>query len=249
MTRRSSLRAQAQEIYRAMVAAKATPTPDPSPQGGGEKSLTARVRALYEGSAVPVVEIARLAGVTERTIYKYAAKQNWKPRYRWTADGSRPRGKRRRPRVARGDMWTAREDFAATKGAGGRFIRRADKGKPYAAGLRATDPAGAARAAAVCAEADALAGRAQAEVRRAYWQKQRLRAWAQINRMLGKIADYEEEFRKQHHGQTVPADDVLYGALQSTLAAWMDWLAALRREEAEEQGAVGLATGARPLSP
>jgi hypothetical protein len=71
--------------------------------------LTARACALYENSAVPVREIARRAGVTERTIYKYAQKGGWKARYAW--------------------------QFAPIKGVGGRFIRRADKGKPFARGL------------------------------------------------------------------------------------------------------------------
>ncbi len=127
------------------------PSPRPSPASGGgnknkaeaEKSLTAqnlteKVRALYEHSAVPVAEIAKLAGVSERTIYKYAAKGRWKPRYAFTfrragAAGGAP---------ARG--WRAGKRFAPAKGAGGRFIRRADKGKPFAAGLKATDPAAAA---------------------------------------------------------------------------------------------------------
>jgi hypothetical protein len=40
----------------------------------------ARLRALYEDSALPVPEIARLAGVTERMIYKHALKRGWKRR-------------------------------------------------------------------------------------------------------------------------------------------------------------------------
>src|SRR4051812_20000840 len=39
-----------------------------------ETPLTARVRALYEDSVVPVAAIARLAGVTERAVYKWAKK-------------------------------------------------------------------------------------------------------------------------------------------------------------------------------
>ena len=190
MTRRSSLRAQARRIYRETAAAQAdanaaTPTPDPSPHppspdglrrtsGGGEAAptpkptrLTARVRKLYEASAVPVAEIAKLAGVTERTIYKYARKGRWQPRYAWTPDGARPP-----PRPARG-RWSAlrqverAQAFAAVKGAGGRFVRREDEGKPYARGLKATDPQGERRAAAQCAEAATIAAQAQAE---AEWQ-------------------------------------------------------------------------------
>src|SRR5205814_1077213 len=61
-----------------------TPTRTASPSdlplaGGGvaravDTPLTEQVRALYEETVVPVREIARLAGVTERTIYKYARK-------------------------------------------------------------------------------------------------------------------------------------------------------------------------------
>ena len=39
------------------------------------------MRALYEDSAVPVREIAAIAGATERTIYKYVAKLGWKRRH------------------------------------------------------------------------------------------------------------------------------------------------------------------------
>ena len=75
----------------------------PSPHGFGGRGLTAqslteKVRALYANSAVPVAEIARLCGVSERTIYKYAARHNWPPRYAWASDGSRPRGRRPAPR-------------------------------------------------------------------------------------------------------------------------------------------------------
>jgi hypothetical protein len=93
----------------------------------GETSLTAQVRALYEDSAVPVREIANVTGVSERTIYKYAAKQRWKRRYARAPDLSS-------------------EDLAPARGAGARFIRREDKGQPFAQGLKATDPAGARRA-------------------------------------------------------------------------------------------------------
>ena len=209
----------------------------PSPNGFGGQGLTARVRALYERSAVPVAEIARLCGVSERTIYKYAARHHWQPRYAWASDGSRPRGRRRRPAPRRGAGWQARAKFAPVKGAGARFIRRADKSKRFAVGLKATDPAAAARAAADCARADALSRAAQQEARRDYYHKQRQRAWAQINRMLGKINDYADEYAKKHPGYgmraRVPADDVLMNAMQSALAAWTDWLEALRREEAD----------------
>jgi hypothetical protein len=40
----------------------------------------ARVRALYEDSALTVREIARLAGVSERMIFLYARQGGWAPR-------------------------------------------------------------------------------------------------------------------------------------------------------------------------
>ncbi len=261
---RRSWRAQARANYRDRLAKQATchsagPLPNPPPQAGegtgcagaGDppsphgfggrgltaQSLTEKVRALYEGSAVAVAEIARLVGVSERTIYKCAARHHWQPRYAWASDGSRPRGRRRRPAPRRGAGWPARAKFAPVKGAGARFIRRADKGKRVARGLKATDPAAAARAAADCAQADALARTAQQEARTDYYHKQRQRAWAQINRTLAEINDYADEYGKKHMESgmraRVPADDVLMNAMQSTLAGWTDWLEALRREEAD----------------
>jgi len=160
MTRRCSLRAQAREIYRDLVKARAASSHTPlipaqagiqgdhatpvdeypgSPlstfalrasadckpaeareaSGGGsrgraegEQNLTKKVRALYENSAVPVREIASVAGVTERTIYKYAAKLAWKRRHH----------------------------VAPARGAGSRFIRRADTDKPFARGLKERRP-------------------------------------------------------------------------------------------------------------
>ena len=180
MTRRSSTRAQAQEFYGQMVeddaGASASLTqrdPHPSPEfpppmpnsgtrvggereqvwqaGGGETTtdLTARARALYEGSAVPVREIARLAGVSERTLYKYVEKHGWKKRYARV-----PRGLAA-AQANRGQGWQATAGFAPVKGAGGRFVRREDIGKPFAAGMKALDPAGHARADAACSHAAA----------------------------------------------------------------------------------------------
>src|SRR6185437_16253774 len=51
----------------------------PSPASG--ISLLERVRQLYEESVVPVREIARLIGVSERTLYKYVARHGWRRRH------------------------------------------------------------------------------------------------------------------------------------------------------------------------
>ena len=227
MTRRSSSRALAQEFYRERAAGKVrqamTPTPDPSPQGGGEKeSLTEKARALYEGAAVPVAEIAAVCGVSERTIYKYAQRGDWTPRYRWNAAGGRPRGARwRADRVA--------PDFVPVRGAAGRFIRRADQGKPFATGLHAADPQAAARAAAACAAAEAAAREAEREAEfGALLNEFDLASKGLHGAMDGIIA--LQKRRVQHKGARPPADDALEQVLTETVRMYMNW----RRETWEE---------------
>jgi hypothetical protein len=188
--RPSSLRAQAQRIFRAtaergdVLRQEAAPTPDPSPPpphrasamgvsaGGGERAvlgdreqaapteLTLQVRALYEAGVVPVAEIARLAGVSGRTVYKYAAKGGWRRRYptQDIAAAVRKRAAKRKGKPPR--------PCATLKGAGGRFIRNADADQPVRRGIKALDPAGEAAALLRCALAAALADEAQARIRR-----------------------------------------------------------------------------------
>ncbi|MEX0841132.1 MAG: hypothetical protein WD039_02455 [Xanthobacteraceae bacterium] len=112
-----------------------------------------RVRGLYENSAVPVREIARLAGVSERTLYKYVRKGGWRRRYagRGAAAAAKNRGRRH----------AAAAGFAPVKGAGGRFIAREDAGRPFARGIKAHDPSGRARAASACAQAARLSVKAK----------------------------------------------------------------------------------------
>lgn len=102
--------------------------------------LTLKVRALYEAGVVPVSEIARLAGVSERTLYKYIQRGSWQRRY----------GRR-----------------ALLRGAGGRFIDGAGSRQPHMCGLGALDPAAAARALLACERAGQRASgiAAQAPVR------------------------------------------------------------------------------------
>ena len=252
MTRRSSVRAQTQEIYRAMVedeadrAARAEngPTPNLSPasgggenevQGGGEHAVsgrgehvaasgvhtdvTARVRALYEGSAVPVREIAQLAGVTERTIYKYAAKHDWKPRYRWTPDGARPRA------------WRAQQRFEPAKGSGGRFICRADKGKPFAAGLKATDAESAARADADCKRAQAIAAEAEYEAKLDALTREYDEAWSLIGQALAEQASYRAEQDKLPAWRRPPGEDLVESTYDLSIEMALDWARAVREEQ------------------
>jgi len=212
MTRRSSVRAQARRIYRdskQVIAAD-----PPSPGGFGGQGLTERARALYEDSAVPVREIARLTGVTERTIYKYAAKHAWKPRYRWSPD----RG------------WRAKAAFAPAKGAGARFIRREDKAKPFATGLKATDPAAAARASEECRRAQAQASQAQTEAEDEQRFEATMRAHAAVMRAMDQLLRYRNEQAKLPPAQRAPADDPLHDALRMSVDATVDWWQASARE-------------------
>ena len=129
-----------------------------------------RLRALYEEDVVPVREIARIAGVTERTLYKYIARGAWRRRH------------------------VCAERFAPVQGAGGRFIRRADKDLPFARGIKALDPDGAARALAKADRAAALSAPAKkaaalSKLARAgiAAQKKRERAEDARMRAIGKL--------------------------------------------------------------
>jgi len=127
-------------------------TPNVVPQ---TPSLMARVQALYEDTAVPVREIARLAGVTERTLYKYIRRGAWKRRYVRAPSGDAASGAV--PGAVRGERWLRAAGHEPVKGAGGRFVARAEAGRPVAQdiahGLKALDPAARAKASAACAAA------------------------------------------------------------------------------------------------
>jgi hypothetical protein len=164
-----------------------------------------QLRRMYEDSIIPVHDIAQCAGVTERTIYKYARKQNWKPRYAWMPDGARPpaRPGRRRWTPAQesqqGTHHARAEQCAPGKGAGGRFIRRDAAGEPFAQGIKATDAAGRAAAATVSAEAARVAERARlaADALSAWQAKQAALSWLnQGLRQLGRLTDAARKARR-----------------------------------------------------
>lgn len=150
------------------------PTPDPSPRladarGGGEKEesragdksdLMARVQALYEDTAVPVREIARLCGVTERTLYKYVRKGGWRRRY--IRAPARDAATGFVCGAERGERWLRARGHEPVKGAGGRFVPREEAGRPVAQGLKALDPSARAKASVACAAASARAAKARA---------------------------------------------------------------------------------------
>lgn len=154
MPRDPSPRAAARALYRAAAAqavsdsiiaagvSDAPAAPLTETAAAVPTPLTQRSRALYEEGVVPVREIARLAGVSERTFYKYVQRGGWRRRYGKPA--GKPDGK------------------PAARGAGGHFVRSEDAGKPHACGLKALDPEGAARAVRRCDAAAALARDAKA---------------------------------------------------------------------------------------
>ena len=192
--------------------------------------LMTLVRRMYEDSIIPVRDIARRAGVTERTLYKYARKNNWRPRYAWTPSGSRPHGKAARRR------WTeARERvaaFAPEKGAGGRFIRREDEGRPFAQGIAALDPAARAAAVAACAiDRAAELARLEAEYDSARADHAKaLSAFVEASKDLGKYGgapgteqpDPVDAFRERLFDRRVHA-----------VCAWLENASALREEARE----------------
>jgi hypothetical protein len=215
MTRRSSMRAQAQEFYGQMVEDERAPVsarknaPDPSPSqasraGGGEiTDLTARARALYEGSAVPVREIARLAGVSERTLYKYVDRYGWKRRYRVVVCGEAA------VQANRGRGWQATAGFAPVKGAGGRFVRHEDASKPFAVGLKALDPAAQAHAAAACSQAQQCAHRAEADALAQRWADENSRAIQAVLRARDDLAAHDAAWGKKPAWSPAPRNDGL----------------------------------------
>jgi hypothetical protein len=150
--------------------------PSPSEPKLCAPSLTDRVRALYEDSILPVREIARLAGVSERTLYKYAARGGWRQRHLC---------------------------LARAKGAGGRFVSRDDTAKPRPSGLKALDPTAAVQASEAAESAhrlsDIAVGEAlvEAEVRAADKRAARkatseVRTLAHLTRVLRGLSAIEK---------------------------------------------------------
>lgn len=214
------------------------PTPDPSPlladaRGGGEKEesgrgekkapdLMARVQALYEDSAVPVREIARLCGVTERTLYRYVEKGGWRRRYicapRDEAVAAANRGRR----------WQPAAGHEPVKGAGGRFVPRSEAGRPVAQGLKALDPAARAKASAACAAAAARGAKARARAdERQVWDAR----VAAINAVSAAMAAYNR-FRASRAAVRTPmemtADEQMEAYFVDQIAAALDCVRRLK---------------------
>jgi hypothetical protein len=154
--------------------------------------LMAQVRALYEDSDVPVREIARRAGVTERTLYNYVERHAWRRRYKCAARDAAVAA------ANRGRGWQAAEGYGPAKGAGGRFVRREDADKPHASGLKALDPAARAEAEADCAEAARIAARAREEAQEERRFETGIRAGELMHRLTRElIRDIEGRGRRK----------------------------------------------------
>lgn len=145
-------------------------------------------------------EIAAIAGVSERTIYKYVAKGGWKQRYR-------------------------RVGFAPVKGAGARFIRREDKDTTVARGLKATDPAAAKRATASCRVASRLSARAEANAKAEAEADAAFENWMVVaqatNELLRTIREHGEvRARLKLPASNDAAGQALMRALGHSLDGW-----------------------------
>jgi predicted transcriptional regulator len=177
--RLSSLRAQARRNFRAMAArddvlktpAECAAREERNRAGANDSLslLTALARALYEESCVPISEIARLAGVHERTLYKHARRHRWR---------------RRNVRAMREEIGP-RAQLAAAKP---ERLRSGGAGR----GLKARDPAEAERAAVALERAAVLSDRALTRARALREAGGNVRMLATIARMLPMLAALDD---------------------------------------------------------
>lgn len=115
---------------------------------------------------MPVREIARLAGVSERTLYKYVQRGGWQRRHA-RAGGT-----------------------AMAKGAGGRFVPREEAPAPHSGGLKALDPLAGEHATAQANEAQSLSDQAAARaLEEAERQHQTERDVRTLNFILSALRD------------------------------------------------------------
>jgi hypothetical protein len=150
-----------------------------APRNDRGESLLDRVQHIYENSVVPVREIARLIGVSERTLYKYVRRHGWARRHVCLEAGPLPNpppaSGRSRPSstgyagegkiraASRGQRLTPRLGFERAKGAGGRFIAFEERGTPQPHGPKALDPLAAEAAGEICSQAGAMSDIAAAQ--------------------------------------------------------------------------------------
>jgi hypothetical protein len=172
---------------------------------------------------VPVREIARLIGVSGRTLYKYVERYGWKRRHICLAQEEAVR------KANCGRRLTPREGFAGVRGAGGRFISFEERGRAQAlsppCGPKALDPLAAEALAPVCVEAalasdEAVAAaiaRATAEENEKRRDRERdadLRTLEILNKVLARIVCMIEEA-----GAVEPLHEELLAAVASQFEA------------------------------
>jgi hypothetical protein len=116
------------------------------------------VQYLYEQTVVPVREIARLLGVSERTLYKYVARHGWQRRHVCIAREDAVRA------ANRGRILAPRDGFGCARGAGGRFITCEERGTPQPRGPKALDPLAAEAIGGRCDDAAIASNVAVSEV-------------------------------------------------------------------------------------
>jgi hypothetical protein len=154
----------------------------------GEVALTLvthEARALYEGGVVPVREIARLCGVSVRTLYHHVHAQGWA---------------RRRSSVPRDVAKSARQRA--------RYLAAKAARRPGPRGLQARDPAGQARALEGAQRAAALAGAALAKAiarQDAEAQARMLTLWARAMRDLAIAAGLADARSRQRRPKPAKA--------------------------------------------
>jgi hypothetical protein len=139
-----------------------------APRNDRGESLLDRVQHIYENSVVPVREIARLIGVSERTLYKYVRRHGWARRHVCLEAGPLPNpppqaGEGKIRAASRGQRLTPRLGFERAKGAGGRFIAFEERGTPQPHGPKALDPLAAEAAGEICSQAGAMSDIAAAQ--------------------------------------------------------------------------------------
>lgn len=127
--------------------------------------LSHQARALYEGRVVPVRALARLCGVSLRTLYYHVHKQGWR---------------RRRSDVPR--------DLAKSERRKARYRALKAEQPVSPRGLKARDPAGQARALAAAERAGALAGAALAKAIARQDAEAQARMLALLTRALRDLA-------------------------------------------------------------
>ena len=196
-------RAAACERMRALAEAEGLAPP-------AEPTFAGYLRLLYEHSALPVREIAAMAGIIERTVYAHARAGGW-GRRNW-----------RHARYAGARLVPAEAPAFPEAGAPAPFDRQdvQQTGRSWQATRRLVAAAGAA------AEAGARERAARLEAERIAREERRLdeariKAWGAVNRAMGRLCDIREDKRL---GKDSPAA----AAARAELNALIDQLERLR---------------------